>query len=230
VLSQEDPPLGVKKQVPSDSDAAVRVDQPQYAAVKVPPGQPSGTLPQAAVQADQPQQLPVQAAREVHHVFVPTVAMPDPLRQGVPRFNGKNISRFIRDYEGMCRRYYVGEERRLMYLPDYCEDIYAEAIQVMPEFKHREWKGLVNRLRAEYRADDYCRRMETRDFVEAFVRKSAEQPGNLRHYVQDFTTISAKAAAAGNLTEQKKVDPFRAYPRLLVLISIVSRSLQVLGS
>jgi len=46
--------------------------------------------------------------------------------------------------------------------------------------------------------------METRDFVEAFVRKSAEQPGNLRHYMQDFTSISAKAVAAGNLTEQEK--------------------------
>ena len=102
VLSQKDPPSGVKKQVSSVRDIAI--------------------------QADEPQQLPVQAAREVHRVFVPTVAMPDPLRQGVPRFNGKNISRFIRDYEGMCRRYYVGEERRLACLPDYCEDMYAEAI------------------------------------------------------------------------------------------------------
>ena len=63
---------------------------------------------------------------------------------------------------------------------------------------------LIRKLRAEYRADDYYRRMETRDFVEAFVRKSAEQPGDLRHYLQDFTTISAKAVAAGNLTKQEK--------------------------
>ena len=112
------------------------MDLPQYAAVKVSPGQVSRTpsVKTMAMQADQPQQLPVQAAKEVHHVFVPTVAMPDPFRQGVPRFNGKNISRFIRDYKGMCRRYYVGDERRLACLPDYCEDMYAEAIQVMPEF------------------------------------------------------------------------------------------------
>ena len=64
--------------------------------------------------------------------------MPDPFRQGVPRFNRKNISRFIRDYEGIYRRYYVGEERRLACLPNYCEDIYAEAIQVMLELKRRE--------------------------------------------------------------------------------------------
>jgi len=33
---------------------------------------------------------------------------------------------------------------------------------------------------------------------------SAEQPGNLRHYMQDFTTILAKVVAAGNLTKQEK--------------------------
>ena len=71
----------------------------------------------------------------------------------------------------------------------------------MPELNQGEWKGLVNRLRAEYRADDYYQRMEIRDFVEAFVRKSVEQLGELRHYVHDFTAILARAVAIGNLTK-----------------------------
>ena len=62
----------------------------------------------------------------------------------------------------------------------------------------------MRKLRTEYRADNYYRRIETRDFIEAFVRISAEQLGDLRHYVQDFTTISAKAVAVGNLTKQEK--------------------------
>ena len=62
----------------------------------------------------------------------------------------------------------------------------------------------MRKLRTKYRAEDYYRRMETRDFMEAFIRISAEQPGDLRHYMQDFTTISAKAVAAGNLTKQEK--------------------------
>jgi len=33
---------------------------------------------------------------------------------------------------------------------------------------------------------------------------STEQPGNLRCYMQDFTTILAKAVAAENLTKQEK--------------------------
>ena len=77
-------------------------------------------------------------------------------------------------------------------------------IRSLPEFVIGDWTELVRKLRTEYRAEDYYRRIETRDFVEAFVRISAEQPGDLRHYLQDFTTVSAKAVAAGNLTEQEK--------------------------
>ena len=43
--------------------------------------------------------------------------------------------------------------------------------------------------------------METRDFMEAFIRKLAEQPGNLRYYIQDFTSILAKVVAVGHLTK-----------------------------
>ena len=46
--------------------------------------------------------------------------------------------------------------------------------------------------------------METRDFMEAFIRKSTEQLGDLQHYMQDFTTILSKAVAAENLTKQEK--------------------------
>ena len=63
---------------------------------------------------------------------------------------------------------------------------------------------LIRKLRAEYQANNYYRRMETRDFVEAFVWKSAEQLGELRYYVHDFTTILARAVAVGNLTKQEK--------------------------
>ena len=61
MLSQGDPPSGVKKQVPSVRDIAVQVDQPQHAPVKVPPGQPSGTpsVETAAIQTDLPQHSPV---------------------------------------------------------------------------------------------------------------------------------------------------------------------------
>ena len=43
VFSQEDPPLCVKKQVPSVKNMAVQVDQPKHAPIKTPLGQPSGT-------------------------------------------------------------------------------------------------------------------------------------------------------------------------------------------
>jgi hypothetical protein len=61
VLSQGDPPSGVKKQVLSVRDMAVQVDQPKHAPVKVLSGQPSGTpsVKTTAIQADLPQRTPV---------------------------------------------------------------------------------------------------------------------------------------------------------------------------
>ena len=61
VFSQGDPPLGVKKQVPSVRDIAVQVDQPKHAPVKIPSGQPFGTpsIKTTVMQADLPQHLPV---------------------------------------------------------------------------------------------------------------------------------------------------------------------------
>jgi hypothetical protein len=37
--------------------------------------------------------------------------------------------------------------------------------------------------------------------MEAFIRISTEQLGDLRHYIYDFTTILAKVVAVGNLTK-----------------------------
>ena len=60
VLSQEDPPSCVKKQVPSIRDIAVQADLPKHAPVKVPSRQPSGTpsVKTTAMQADLPQRSP----------------------------------------------------------------------------------------------------------------------------------------------------------------------------
>ena len=60
VLSQGEPPSGVKKQVPSIRDIAVQVDQPKHAPIEVPPGQLSGvpSVKTTAIQTDLPQHLP----------------------------------------------------------------------------------------------------------------------------------------------------------------------------
>ena len=52
--------------------------------------------------------------------------------------------------------------------------------------------------------DDYYRRIEIRDFIEAYIWISAEQLGDLRYYVRDFTTILAKAIVAGNLLDLER--------------------------
>ena len=227
VLSQEDRPPGVKKQ-PEGTEAYT-----SFAEYKPTPGQPSKTpSPQAAVQADLPQRLPrtddpqqtkdksrkdhLQAPKEAldaprnqqstaqDRIYVMVQPMPAPGTIETPYFVGQNVSQFIKQYEQLCARYRVTGIEKHQGLPEYCDYWIGMWIRSLPEFTAGNWTELVRKLRAEYRAEDYHRRIETRDFIEAFVRISAEQPGDLRHYVHDFTTISARTVAAGNLTEQEK--------------------------
>ena len=60
VLSQGDPPSGVKKQVLSVRDIAIQVDRPKYTPINVPPRQLSGTpsVKTIAMQVDLPQRSP----------------------------------------------------------------------------------------------------------------------------------------------------------------------------
>ena len=127
--------------------------------------------------------------------------MPAPGTAGTPYFTGQDVSQFIKRYERLCARYYITSEEKHQGLLEYCNYWIGMWIQSLPEFTAGNWIKLVRKLRAEYRADDYYRRIETRDFVEAFVRELAEQLVDLRHYIHDFTAILAKAVAVGNLTE-----------------------------
>ena len=115
--------------------------------------------------------------------------MPTPGTIGIPYFTGQDVSQFIEQYEWLCARYRVIGIEKHRGLPEYCDYWIGMWIRSLPEFTAGSWTELVRRLRAEYRAEDYHRRIETRDFIEAFVRISAEQPGDLRHYVHDFTAI-----------------------------------------
>ena len=150
VFSQGDPPSGAKKQVPSVSDAAVQVDQPQHARTKVPPGQLSGTpsvkttagqadLPQRSPRADDPQQMKdmsrkdhLQAPKEAlearnqqstarDKVYVIVQPMPAPGTIRTPYFTGQNVSQFIEQYEWLCVRHRVTGIEKHQSLPEYCD-------------------------------------------------------------------------------------------------------------
>ena len=155
--------------------------------------------PEEALDAPRNQQSTAQ-----DKIYVMAQPMPAPGTAGTPYFIGQNVSQFIEQYERLCTRYYVTSIEKRQGLPEYCDYWIGMWIRSLPEFTAGNWIELVRKLRAEYRADDYYRRMEIRDFVEAFVRISIEQPGDLRYYIQDFTTILGKAVAVGNLTEQEK--------------------------
>ena len=184
VLSQEDPPSGVKNQVPSVTDMAIQVDQPQHVPIKVSLGQPSRTpLRQTAMQADLPQRLPrtddrqqtkdmnrkdhLQAPKEAldapsyeqqstarDKIYVVVQPMPAPGTVGTPYFIGQNGSQFIEQYERLCARHHMTSIEKHQGLPEYCDYWIGIWIRSLPKFTAGNWTELVRKLRAEYRGSD----------------------------------------------------------------------------
>ena len=107
-------------------------------------------------------------------IYVVVQPMPAPGTVGTPYFTGQDVSQFIEQYERLCVRHHVTSKEKHQGLPEYCDYWIGMWIRSPPEFVIGDWTKLVGKLRIEYRADDFYQRMETRDFVEAFVRISAE--------------------------------------------------------
>ena len=149
VLSQRDPPSGIKKQVPSIRDIAVQVDQPRHASVKVPPGQLSRTssVKATAIQADLPRLSPgtnnlqqtkdisrkdhLQAPKEAldarnqqstaqDKIYIMVQPMPAPGTVGTPYFTKQDVSQFIKQYERLYIRHHIISKEKHQGLPEYC--------------------------------------------------------------------------------------------------------------
>ena len=125
--------------------------------------------PKEALDAPRDQQSTAQ-----DRIYIMVQPMPVPGTAGTPYFAGQNVSQFIEQYERLCVRHRVTSKEKHQGLPEYCDYWIGMWIRSPPEFVIGDWSKLVGKLRIEYRADDFYQRMETRDFVEAFVRISAE--------------------------------------------------------
>ena len=88
---------------------------------------------------------------------------------GTPYFTGQDVSQFIEQYKWLCARYRVTGIEKHQGLPEYCNYWIGMWIQSLPEFTASNWTELVRKLRAEYQAKDYHRRIEIRDFIKAFI-------------------------------------------------------------
>ncbi|KAJ5651601.1 uncharacterized protein N7484_005324 [Penicillium longicatenatum] len=81
--------------------------------------------------------------------------MPDPGTPGAPFFDGKNVSEFIRTYEGMCKRRGILDSTSICDgLADYCEFTVRMWIESSPNWKFRDFKALKEEMRVRYQDQD----------------------------------------------------------------------------
>ena len=136
--------------------------------------------------------------------FKYTVPMPLPGTNGAPYFQGQNVSDFLDRFDFMCEDYELSETDRIKRLPWYCEKTIGEYLRMLTEFNDESWQEVKKVLRKEYEEQDVDQQMNTREFLEALIRKPRTE-GDLKAYCRQFYAISTRLYKRKRLDEHTRV-------------------------
>jgi len=124
--------------------------------------------------------------------MAPSVVHPLPLlgTPGAPAaFEGRNVSSFLKKFEAMCDNFGIDEETKVRRIPEYCDDDIGREVEAFETWKKKDWEGLKDEMRKEWRQGDVEQLMYTRPLLEEYVSKPRGREG-LKQYHRQFNRIS----------------------------------------
>ena len=137
----------------------------------------------------------------VHHQYVTQSVVPMPWgsngKDGLPYFNGKNISRFLSEYESFCDLYNLAIEKRKASLLRYMSEDERERIRGFEEFEGDDWEKLKKKIKKEYRSKDEEQQMLTSQYLSALSRRNRGR----KEYLQQFRKAATYLIDTGAETE-----------------------------
>ena len=139
------------------------------------------------------------------------VKMPSPRSKTAPRFNGKNLTEFINEYEIHAKAAMLEKDEKAKLLMSYLSMKIRHTVEDLPEFKAKNWDKMVERLnRLYYSADHRYRPSQTkfRDFVKN-TRKFKRRV-DLDKYTSKFLLMSNKLVENSQITPAKQDRSFFA--------------------
>lgn len=121
------------------------------------------------------------------NVRFPTSQLPNPRVKGAPRFRGKNLLRFLADYETAAAEGHWTELEKCTRLVGYCDSNTQDLIEDVPSYRQGDWKGLVKQLKLYYVADDKSDKY-TIDGLDRFTKKkrSIQNKKEFLEYYREF--------------------------------------------
>jgi hypothetical protein len=170
--------------------------------------------------------LPKMENNKVAYLVYP---MPLPGAQNAPSFNGKDVTAFLRSYEGMCKGSHLPEEEYVERFADYCTPFVAAQVSSLEGYDDNDWKGFRKELLQEFKDRDQFQKMFTREYLQAYVEKAIDGKENLKHYTQQFSAIFAKLKAKGEVTDTMGVKWFLQGLRPEVRMKVKEKAGVILG-
>ena len=116
-----------------------------------------------------------------------------------PRFDGKNVSKFLRKYEEFTNNYEFTDEQRARRVTNYVSrDRYIDAIQKLDGYKKKDWNALKKEIKEEFKKGD------KRYDISRLAKITMKKKKGLDEYLRRFDSFLTKMDEADLTDEIKK--------------------------
>ena len=105
---------------------------------------------------------------------------------GLPFFNGKNVTRFLNEFDRLAAHHRLTDEERAESVVRFCGADQEYLVRNMPEHKQRDWSKLKEEMLREWEDDDEEQMMLTIPFLEALAQKERGKEDDIRLYLRQF--------------------------------------------
>ncbi|EFW14247.1 conserved hypothetical protein [Coccidioides posadasii str. Silveira] len=144
--------------------------------------------------------------RIVVHSHIP---MPSPGTANAPWFDSRDATLFIERFYQMCKDHGVIDPKNIIeQLARYCVTWIGEWMKTLEGYKEGNWEVFSKEIIHEFHDQDITYKIHHQDYLQAITKKPRAWDGNIRAYVQEYTTITSTVQANGRLDEFTKVSWF----------------------
>jgi len=120
---------------------------------------------------------------------------------GLPFFDGRNVSRFLEEFDAFCDLYGLEENKRGETAVRFTSEDEKDRIRGLDEYEEKSWTKLKEKLRKEYRAKDEEQQMLTPQYLLALSRRDRGRKNDLQLYLQQFKKAAKKLIKSGAETQ-----------------------------
>jgi len=127
--------------------------------------------------------------------------MPRPGQPGAMKFDGKNISEFLEEWNIECEDFGLGDAQRCARFPNYCTPEIKDTVKILPGYITTDWALLQSDVKRLYWPHD-----KPRNTMAALDKLVKEAPTmDLNVYILKYTSVSDALVAAHALSTLDRV-------------------------